>query len=182
MPRNFLKIIQLSFFFICSVTLAQMQPVPGKVITNFGSTYPIEDPDFHTELGEEYKVVFDISKAPVDPSQLNKTIETVARFLNMHKEAGKPLNTMKVSVVMHGEAAFSLLQNEYYKEKYNTENPNIELLKALVANDVRIILCGQTAIHRNIQEERRIPEAKIALSAMTALIQLQNDDYRLINF
>lgn len=85
-------------------------------------------------------------------------------------------------MVMHGEAAYSLLQNEYYKERYETGNPNIELLKALAENNVSIILCGQTAIHRNITEEKRIPETKVALSAMTALIQLQNDGYRLINF
>lgn len=176
-----------TFLFFCLFSLyitgnAQSHTVPGEVIANYGNTYPIENPDFTTALASEYKVVFDISKAPADPSQLNKTIETVARFLNMHHEAGKPLNTMKVFMVFHGEASYSLLQDPYYKDHYNTTNPNLELLKALANKDVTILLCGQTAIHRNLLEDKRIPETKIALSAMTALIQLQQDGYALINF
>ncbi len=83
---------------------------------------------------------------------------------------------------MHGEAANSLLKNEFYKELYQQDNPNIGLLEALSQNNVEILLCGQTAVHRNIPMERRIPETKLALSAMTALIQLQNEGYRLISF
>lgn len=181
MPENLKKFLRYSFCLVCAVTFAQ-QPVKGKVISEFGPTYIIEDTDIPTIISEDYKVVFDIAKAPKDPSQINKYVEGVARFLNMHVEAGKPLNTMDVAVVIHGEAAFGLLKNEYYKEVYSVDNPNLELFRALHQNGVRIILCGQTAAHRNISEERRIPETKIALSAMTALIQLQNDDYRFISF
>lgn len=96
MQKHLWKILQFGFLFISSAVIAQTQAIPGKVITSFGATYPIENPDFPTAIAEEYKVVFDISEAPEDPSQVNKTIETVARFLNMHKEAGKSLNTMQV--------------------------------------------------------------------------------------
>jgi intracellular sulfur oxidation DsrE/DsrF family protein len=181
MPENLKKIVLFSFCLICAVNFAQ-QPVTGKVIHEFGPTYRVENPDIPTSISEDYKVVFDIAKAPEDPSQINKYVEGVARFLNMHVEAGKPLNTIDVAVVIHGEAAHGLLKNEYYKEIYSVDNPNLELFKALHQNGVRLILCGQTAAHRNIGEERRIRETKIALSAMTALIQLQNDNYRLISF
>ncbi len=170
----------LTFLFIFSESFAQDKNTTEKPISNFGPTYPIENPDYKTALSEEYKVVFDITKASEDPSELNKYVEAIARFLNMHVEAGKPLNTMDVYVVMHGGAAQTLLKNEFYKELYKTDNPNIALYEALSDTGVQIILCGQTSIARNISEERRIPEAKISLSAMTALIQLQNDGYRLI--
>ena len=170
----------LSLLFIFSESFSQEKVALEKPISSFGPTYPIENPDYKTSLSEEYKVVFDISKASEDPSEVNKYVETVARFLNMHVEAGKPLKSMQVYVVMHGGAAQTLLKNEFYKELFNTDNPNIPLYEALRKQGVEILLCGQTSIARNISEERRIPETKISLSAMTALIQLQNHGYRLI--
>jgi len=182
MIKNFHSLLLLGMLSIFSESFAQEQVAAERPITNFGPTYPIENPDYKTSLTEEYKVVFDISKAAEDPAEVNKYVETVARFLNMHVEAGKPLNSMKVYVIMHGPAAQTLLKDELYKEIFNSTNPNIPLYEALNKQGVEILLCGQTSIARNISEERRIPETKISLSAMTALIQLQNEGYRLIQF
>ena len=182
MIQNLRLLLFLSLLLMFSQSFAQEPIVLEKPIANFGRTYPIENPDYKTSLSEEYKVVFDISKASEDPAEVNKYVETVARFLNMHVEAGKPLNSMHVYVVMHGPAAQTLLKNEFYKELFSTDNPNIALYEALSTHGVEFLLCGQTSIARNISEERRIPEAKISLSAMTALIQLLNDGYRLIQF
>lgn len=181
--RNYLQILLiLSFVFVYSNTTAQNEPEPGIVISEFGPSYKIENPDYKTSLTQEFKVVFDITKISEDPSEINRYIETVARFLNLHVSAGKPLNTMEVFVVMHGGAAQTLLKNEFYQEVYKTYNPNIALFEALSDNGVQIVLCGQTAMARNISEERRIPQAQISLSAMTALVQLQNEGFRLISF
>ena len=181
--KNHLQILfVLSFIFVNSNTTAQNQPEPGMVISEFGPSYNIENPDYKTSLTQEFKVVFDITEISEDPSEINKYIETAARFLNIHARAGKPLNTMEVFVVIHGGAAQTLLKNESYQEVYKTDNPNIALFEALSDNGVQIILCGQTAMARNITEERRISQAQISLSAMTALIQLQNEGFRLINF
>ena len=182
MIKNLRFLFILSFLFIFAENLAQEGVATKKPIPNFGPTHPIENPDYKTSLSEEYKVVFDISKASEDPTEVNKYVETVARFLNMHVEAGKLLNSIHVYVVMHGPAAQTLLKNEFYQELFNTNNPNIALFEALSQHGVEILLCGQTSIARNISAERRIPETKISLSAMTALIQLQNNGYRLIQF
>lgn len=175
-------IILLGSMLIFVESMGQAKPIKGNIITEFGPTYKIDHPEYPTSISENYKVVFDISKAPENPAETNKYVEGVARFLNMHSEAGKPAETMAVAIVLHGEAAQGLLKNKYYQEKYKVDNPNQALFEALHENGVQIILCGQTAMHRDITEERRIPETKVALSAMTALIQLQNEDYRLISF
>ncbi|QED37542.1 DsrE family protein [Antarcticibacterium arcticum] len=182
MIKNLQLLCFLGFLIIFSEGFAQEQTASEKPIANFGPTYPIENPDYKTSLSEEYKVVFDVSKPAENPAEVNKYVETVARFLNMHVEAGKPLNSMKVYLIMHGGAAQTLLKNEHYKEIFKTDNPNIPLFEALREQGVEILLCGQTSFARNISEERRIPETKISLSAMTALIQLQNEGYRLIQF
>ena len=41
---------------------------------------------------------------------------------------------------------------------------------------------GQTASYRDVTKENSNPDIKFALSAMTALIQYQNNGYRFIKF
>lgn len=156
--------------------------IKGSVIPEFGLTYEVPHPDLKTDTTLIFKAVFDVSKAPEDPSKRNPYIETVARFLNMHANAGVPVENLKVRMAMHGQASYGLLKNEYYKEKFGVDNPNIALLEAIEDADVEILLCGQTAGSRNLSPERRIPLTKVALSAMTILIQSQEEGYNLIAF
>jgi intracellular sulfur oxidation DsrE/DsrF family protein len=176
-----LCLILLCCAFAKAVT-AQSTSVPGNVIPEFGKTFTVDNPDFKTNTEHVFKAVFDVAKAPEDPSERNRYIETIARFLNMHEKAGVPVKNLKVRMAMHGQAAYGLLKNEYYKEKFGVDNPNLALLEALDKSGVKIILCGQTAGSRNLSAERRIPLTKLALSAMTILIQSQDEGYRMIAF
>lgn len=179
--KKYPYLLAICLFNLLSI-YAQSERLEGEAVKGFGATYEVENPDFETNLSEVYKVVFDVSNAPEDPAQLNKWIETVARFMNMHMAAGKGRETLIPVLVLHGNASYGLLKNDYYKEKFGADNPNIALFEALDSSGVEIILCGQTSVHRNLTKERRIPQAKLALSAMTVLIQLQNNGYQLINF
>ncbi len=154
----------------------------GQVIPEYGKTYNVVTPDFKTSFSTPLKAVFDVGRSFDNPTAVNPLFNTAARYLNMHQLAGVPLKNLSVAIVIHGSAANDLLRNEYYSEIHKIDNPNVSLLKALAEKGVQIILCGQTAAHKNITKDKIIPEVAIALSAMTALVQLQNDDYRLINF
>lgn len=156
----------------------------GEVIKDYGKIYTVSNPEFKTDTTAQFKAVFDIGRSFEDPSQPNALIETAARFLNMHREAGVPSENIKVALVIHGAASTDILINEFYKEKFpeTIANPNSELIAQLAKHGVQIILCGQTAAHRNITKTEALPEVRFSLSAMTALVQLQNDGYRLINF
>ena len=154
----------------------------GPVITDFGRTATVPHTDFVTDTTLVFKAVFDVSKAPDDPAKRNPYIETIARFLNMHAKAGVPVENLKVRMAIHGQASYGLLKNEHYKEQFGLDNPNIALLEAIDKAGVEIILCGQTAHFRNIQEEKRLPLTQMALSAMTILIQSQEAGYQLIAF
>ena len=154
----------------------------GNVIPEFGKTYEVPNPDFKTNTDMVFRTVFDVAKAPEDKSKRNPYIETIARFLNMHEKAGVPVKNLHVRMAMHGQASYGLLTNEAYKAKFGVDNPNIELLKAIDKAGVAIILCGQTAGARNITKDHRLPFTQVALSAMTILIQSQEEGYRLIAF
>ncbi len=152
------------------------------IIPEYGNTYAVTNPDFKTDTNNDLKVVFDIGKKSQDSSKVNPLINTAARYLNMHVDHGVPFEKLKVALVVHGAAAYDIVNNTQYNAKYGIDNPNAKLISALSQKGVHIILCGQTAAYRDISKEKTLPEIQLALSAMTALVQLQNENYRLINF
>ncbi|MFI8380227.1 DsrE family protein [Leeuwenhoekiella sp. NPDC079379] len=170
------------FISVFSQNLRAQEKITGSLITNFGSTYTVPKLDIPLDITQTYEVVFDISKSPENPSELNPYLNTVARFLNMNHAAGVPQNQLKPALVIHGSAAFSLLKNDFYKEKYGVDNPNIELLEQLHKLKIPVVLCGQTAGARDITSEKRWQHTQLALSAMNALIYYQNLNYALISF
>ena len=154
----------------------------GPVIADFGPVYEVPAPDFETPVDHDYRVVFDVAAAPAEPDQLAPSIETVARFLNMHARAGVPPGRLQAAIVLHGGAAKYALEQEAYQKRFDTANPNLALLSALDAAGVRVILCGQSAASRGFGRDELAVPVELALSAMTALIVLQKDGYQLIAF
>ena len=156
--------------------------IEGSVITDYGETYEVANPDFKTDTSQSFKAVFDIARTFKDSSSVSPLINTAARYLNLHHHAGISAEQMQVALVIHGTASDDILSDTAYQKKYGIQNPNTPLLQQLMAEKVQVILCGQTANHRNIVKEDIVPGVQIALSAMTALVQLQNAGYRLIHF
>ncbi len=157
-------------------------PSSGPVIANLGPVYDVPRPDFVTPTDLEYRAVFDVAPSPDATDQLNPRIESLARFLNMQVRAGVKAEQIKLALVVHGAAGKDMLSSTAYKARFGVENPNAALLAALKSAGVRIILCGQTAAHRGFDRQELAPGVEIALSAMTALVALQADGYRLIAF
>jgi len=180
MPRlvEFLSLISLIF---CISITAQTKKA-GPIITGFGEVWAIGNPDFELDKNKELKAVFDIMNSPKDHDQINTTIETAARFLNMHSQSGVPADQLKIALVVHNKASKDIITNEAYKKRYGTDNPNYKLVQALLNAGGQIIFCGQSSISRGFPKKELINGVQLSLSAMTALIQLQNEDYRLIKF
>jgi len=100
----------------------------------------------------------------------------------MHANEGMKAEQLHVAMTIHGSAWQDILTDEAYQEKFGVPNPNSQLIKALNEAGVDIILCGQTASFRGVTSETKLPEVKLALSAMTALLQYQDQGYRFIKF
>lgn len=154
----------------------------GPIINDYGKVWTIEQPDFKTDITKTYKAVFDIMNSSDDVSQTNASLETAARFLNMHAQSGVPLEQLKVALVVHNKASKDVAHSLAYKAKYGVANPNEELLQQLMNAGAEIIFCGQSSVSRGFAKKDLIEGVQISLSAMTALIQLQDDNYRLIKF
>ncbi len=171
----------LLLFLILALGVAQEKQA-GPVLEEYGKVWKVENPDFVTDTSMEYKVVFDIMESPESPAELNRSIETAARFLNMHAQNKVPKSQLKVALVVHSKASKDVIMNEEYRTRFGVQNPNYNMINQLMEAGVEVILCGQSSKSRDYPKEELIPGVKLSLSAMTALIQLQNQGYQLIKF
>lgn len=148
----------------------------GPVFSGFGDIASV-DGDLAIPPDSVFKVAFDVSaKAP--PGELNRTIDSAARFINMHVAAGVPVANIKVAIVVHGPAAGDLLKPEAYAARNKgAVNGSAAPISALAAHGVDIWLCGQSAVASSIDKADLIPGVKMALSAMTAFALLQKQGY-----
>ncbi len=158
---------------------AASQPSLGPVIKQFGPVYETADA-YGLKQGVEYRAVMDVTDAPDDPSQLNRAIESAARFLNMHARAGVPRDKLQLAVVLHGSAGKHALASPFYQARFDVANPNDALLTALSDAGVDIYLCGQTAGSRGYPAAELHPAVTMATSAMTVLTRLQAEGWSLL--
>lgn len=181
MRKSAFVLCLLITFAFAKKTQAQ-ELISGPLIKDFGATYTIPDPDIAADPDKVYKIVFDVATGSENPDELNLYFDTVARFLNMHAAAGVPPENLKPVLVVHGSAIFDLLTDQYYQEKFSTNNPNLPLLNQLHELGVPVILCGQTTGKRNVTKDMRWEHTKIALSAMTARLHYTELGYTVIAF
>jgi len=180
MPR-LVKALSLLTFIFC-ISLNALTKKSGPIITNFREVWEISEPDYKIDRNLELKAVFDIMNSPENHDTLNAIIETAARFLNMHAQSGVPVDQLKIALVVNNKASKDIITNEAYQKRYGTNNPNYDLVQALLDAGGQIIFCGQSSLSRGFPREELINGVQLSLSAMTALIQLQHEDYRLIKF
>ena len=148
----------------------------GPVIADYGPAYVVEAA---APLGDEvaFKVAFDVA-ASKGPEELNRGLESVARFLNMHGKAGVSVDRMDLAVVVHGQATKDMRT----EAATGAANVNAGLVEALLAAGVKIEICGQSAAALGVQSSELVPGVEVAVSAMTAHALLQQDGYTLNPF
>ncbi len=156
------------------------EPRLGPLIEGYGPTYPIDDRDIPLEEGFVYKAAFDAADYAGEPDALNRTLVSVARFMNMHARNGVAADNMDLAVVVHGSALKTLLDDRSYRSRYEIDNPNRELVERLEAAGVAFYVCGQSMSFGGVEKRELLPQAKVALSAMTMLTTLQSDGYALL--
>jgi intracellular sulfur oxidation DsrE/DsrF family protein len=154
---------------------------PGPIVPSFGGVFDVPSPGLPAPKDQDLKLRFDVNVGP-EAGELNAGFDTVARFLNMHARAGVPREHVKAALVIHGTAGKDTLKNDEYRKRFGKDNPNLALLDELLAAGVRIYLCGQTSMSRNLPRGVVTPAATIALSAMTAHLVLEKEGYVLNPF
>jgi intracellular sulfur oxidation DsrE/DsrF family protein len=123
------------------------------------------------------KIVFDIT-ADGAPDELNKGLESVARYLNLNAEAGWKPTDVKLALVLHGPATKAALDDAAYaKHTAAKMNPNLELIRELSTCGVEVFVCGQSLARNMFAPAEVAKEVSIAVSAMTVNANKQQDGY-----
>ena len=148
----------------------------GPVFPGYGKIATV-DSDLPVPRDTVLKVAFDVSDQ-AKPGEVNRGLDTVARFINMHVAAGVPEANIHVGVVVHGKAGIDLLDAAAYGARIpGAINANAPLIRQLLDHRVRIYLCGQSAAGMGIAKRDVLPGVQMALSAMTAFALLQQQGY-----
>ena len=151
----------------------------GPVFQDYGKKVQVEGVEFNANT--KFKVAFDVAKG-AEPGKVNRQFDSLARFINMHVASGVPAENIELALVVHGSATLDLLGAPAYPQKQGAKNANIALLNALMANQVRVIVCGQSAAAHGYANEAFLPGVEVALSAMSAHALLQQQGYTLNPF
>lgn len=153
----------------------------GPAIPEYGRVATV-DSDFAIPKNAKLKVRFDVSAAG-ESGELNRSLESAARFINMHVENGVPLKNIDLAIVVHGGATRDLtLAERYEADNGGAANANAPLIAALLEKNVKVYVCGQSAAFHGVANKDLLPGAKMALSAMTAHALLDAEGYSLNPF
>jgi intracellular sulfur oxidation DsrE/DsrF family protein len=174
---------------LASLILVFLSIAPAGYAVSFKAGPVIDEYGQHAQVSmsaplapdTELRVVFDVATIS-DNNSINRRIDSLARFINMHAANGVKTENINVTLVIHGKASHDLLKNAVYKDKKGYDNPNRDLLIALMKNQVDIFICGQSAAYYGIANTDLIEGVQMSLSAMTAHALLAKKGYSLNPF
>lgn len=137
-------------------------------------------PDAAEPPRAEARIVFDIV-AEAKPAEVNKGLESVARYLNLNAHAGLKPTDVKLALVLHGAATKSALRDDAYGRVTSVAtNPNLPLIAALRRHGVEVFVCGQALARQKMARTDVASDVTVAVSAMTVNANKQRDGYAYI--
>jgi intracellular sulfur oxidation DsrE/DsrF family protein len=163
---------------IHETTLQATMSYPYIKSSKESGVLPVQDIDEKQDPNLQYKLLFFL--AGVDKNKmkkLNDGLSEIARAINLHAAAGIPVTNIHAVVIVFQQGLNVLLKDEKYLEKYKSANPNIVLLEELQKAGVKFIACGQSMARIGVKKEDMIPNAKVSLSARTAISYYETIGY-----
>ncbi len=164
-----------------NVAFAQDNKV-NPIIKEFGSVYEIPDAVEKPDPKLAYKILVDLVMASSKPDTINLGIEAACTLLNLHGVGGVPKEKIKMVMAVHNAAGYTVMNNEAYRARYQADNPNLPMIKALLDAGVKIVVCGQTLKKRGIDPATLAPGVGIATSALTTITTYQLKGYAMIKW
>lgn len=131
-----------------------------------------------------YKVVYDIHTDDTAAMGVNKGLYYVRGLLEAFAKQGVKTSQLDIHVVMHGEAAKFLLNDDRFQQVINDPfavNINNHIVDELLKRSVHIEICHSTMKAEGWQADDLLPGVEMAHDGYTRIIQLQNEGYALIS-
>jgi uncharacterized protein (TIGR01244 family) len=161
---------------------AQVERPPLKFprIAMAGGVYALTGDVSMPTADREHRLVIDASAGDSNDAGINRRFETAARAVNLYALAGVPADKLKIAMVIHGKATLSVLSDAGFQAHFGKPNPNAALMTELHQAGVQFFVCGQAMTHAGYSAKDLRTDVHVALSAMTALDDLQAAGYSLI--
>lgn len=175
--KYLISISLVSLFLSC---YAQERVSP--IVKEYGGIYEIPEATIKPDPSKDYKIVIDVYGGAEDKKDIDRSLNNVARMLNLHAVGGVPADKLKVVIALHGQSTYSTLSHEAYQKKFGVDNPNAGLMKALKDAGVRIAVCGQSMRSREVDSDDLLSEVEVAISMLTTITHYQNEGYMLLKF
>lgn len=154
---------------------AQPRATAHPAIAEHGAVVQLADAAQQPRSGT--KLLVDLTVGG-DPRQLNAGFEKVAKYLNIYAGAGAEPTEVQIAVVIHGDATLTVLNPDAYADEFKTtSNPNLKLMQQLHEAGVELYVCGQSLISKGSEPEDVAVFVETAVSALTAVVNLQSDGY-----
>lgn len=181
------RLVKVAFFsaafFTLQFSFAQnTQEAQFPLVKGYGGIYEVPEATERPDGSLEYFVLVEMTTAATDNAEVSRWVDNVASMMNLHGLAGVSQERMHVKVVIHGGAITTVLNNEAYKKRYDVDNPNIAVYKALEAAGAEILVCGQSMQARGFDKSDLFSEAHVALSALTTLTTYVPKGYTVLKF
>ena len=165
-----------TLFLLFLPVILHAQEAQHPIIPIYGGIYSIEgavnpDPEM------EYSIVIDLKQLDRDKESVNRGLNNVARMMNLHGLGGVKAENLNVAVVIHGGATDLILTNEAYQERYEIDNPNLELIDILKEAGVELYVCGQSLLSRGYAQSEVNPQITIGLSMLTVFTTYMHNGY-----
>jgi len=147
------KLIALSIICIAMIQLASAQenkvqsgnPNPTwqtPLIKGYGPIKYFSKAAIQPDKNLDYKVVFKITNDNTKDG-VNATLWHIARLMNLLYVAGVKTDHIHVVGVVAGKATPIVLNNKAFQKRMHKDNPDMNLLKQLTENGVKIYVCDQ---------------------------------------
>ena len=173
-------VVILCIYAFFSMLTAQDAQFP--IVKKFGGIYDITMATVKPDSTLRYKIVIDIVSGPSAADQLNPALNNVARMLNLHGVAGVPGENLEVVLAIHGDATVAVLNDKAYTDRFNTTNPNRNLIEALNNANVKLTVCGQSLLGHKIDVREVDAAVDIATSMLTTMTTYQMLGYAYLRF
>jgi intracellular sulfur oxidation DsrE/DsrF family protein len=157
-------------------------PAESPAVPSADGYVAIPNAAFPPTKDSNYRAIFDATRAAGKATDLVPALNMAASELNALAAAKVPLANAKFVIVFHGSAVDGILDNDHYKAKFKTDNPNLAAISQMKQAGAKFFVCGQYLAAEKIDLKTLTPDVTLAADALLVLMHYQNTGYALLSF
>lgn len=139
------------------------------LIKGYGPIKYYKDAAIQPDKNLDYKVVFKITNDKRRKG-VNDKLWHMARLMNLLYTAGIKKEHIHIVGIIAGKATYLVLNNQAYKKRFRTQNPNMDLLKQLTQHGAKLYVCDQALAEHHIDQKKDMN--KYIMPSLSGIIDL----------